>query len=239
MRSLAVSDVPRRIAAVSTNGSSVFVAPADAQAGQRVDRVLAGATDVLRPSYDMFGQLWLVDRTREGARVYVLRGRQLRQLRIPGVTGQDVTGFAVARDGSRLAFTFGGTPAPGVRITDVLRASDGEVTGPGATRAVDVGVPDAARLVDVGWRDPTTLAVLARSGGEISQVVYVSADGSPVETTLIEPSLFRDGAVALVAAPDGDLPLALVTAEQRLYTLGPTGQWARAESKVLQATYGE
>ena len=73
----------------------------------------------------------------------------------------------------------------------------------------------------------------------MSVVSYVSTDGSPVSPVLADPATFREGAVSLVVAPDGDLPLGLVTADQRLYILGSTGQWARSDSKVLQATYGE
>jgi hypothetical protein len=239
MRSLAVSDVPRRIAAVSSNGTSLFVAAADTQSGTQVDRLFGRAVNLLRPSFDMFGQLWVVDRTEDGARVYVVRGRQVRELDVAGVTGADVTAMSVARDGSRVAFVLGGSPAPGVRLADVRRGPEGQVAGMGQVRSVAVAVPDGAKLVDVGWRDPTTLAVLARTGQDTSQVTYVSDDGSPVSPSLVDPSIFREGAVALVVAPDGNLPLSLVTDDQRLYTLSPTGQWARSDSKVAQATYGE
>ena len=125
---------PRRWPATARASSS---RAADAQSGSRqVDKVLPRGTDILRPSYDMFGQLWLVDRTPAGAKVYVVRGQQTRELRIPGVTGQDVAAFSVARDGSRVAFGFGGAPAPAVRVVDILRTDEGVVTGPGESRGI-------------------------------------------------------------------------------------------------------
>ena len=94
MRSLAVSESPRSVAAVSGDGTTVFVAPADGGArSARVTRPVIGGTDILRPSYDMFGDLWLVDRTRlRRARARRRGGNQVRRVRVPGVTGAKVAG---------------------------------------------------------------------------------------------------------------------------------------------------
>jgi hypothetical protein len=238
MRSIAVSESPRRIAAVSGNGSTVFVAPAEGgNASTPVARPVVGGTNILRPSYDMFGDLWLVDRTRQGARVLVVRGNQVRRLNVPGVTGADVAAFSIARDGSRLAVAYAGGRASTIQVTDILRTDEGIVSGAGQSRTFAAGDRDASRLVDVGWRDPATLAVLSRTSAETSQVSYISADGSPVDPELTEPSVFRGTAQAMVVAPAGDLPLRLITPDQRLYTLSTNGNWPRTDSKVLAATY--
>jgi hypothetical protein len=237
MRSLAVSESPRRIAAVSGNGSTVFVAAAEGGSGTGpVSRPVTGGTDVLRPAYDMFGDLWIVDRTPQGARVLVVDEDRVRRLRVPGVTGADVAAFAVARDGSRLAVAYAGTPAPAVRVTDILRTDEGIVSGAGRSRVLRAG--DEARIVDLGWRDPATLAVLSRPTGETSRVGFVSADGSPTPSTLVEPSVFRGAAREMVVAPDPGLPLRLITPDQRLYTLsGNGGSWPRSSSNISAATY--
>lgn len=238
MRSLAVSESPRRIAAVSGNGTTVFVSDAEGGSGSApVARPVVAGTDVLRPSYDMFGDLWLLDRTSRGARVLVVNGGEVRQLRVPGVTGADVSAFSVARDGSRIAVAYAGTPEPPVRVTDILRTDEGIVSGAGRAQVFSSGGPDDARIVDIGWRDPATLAVLARPTTETSQVSFVSADGSPTLPTLVEPSVFRGAAQAMVVAPDADLPLLLITPDQRLYTLSGNGNWPRTSSKVAAAAY--
>ena len=238
MRSFAVSEAPRRIAAVSGNGTTVFTAQAQGGSpASSVSRPLVGGTDVLRPSYDMFGDLWLLDRTPNGARVVVVSGDQVRKVQVPGVTGTDVSAFSVARDGSRLAVAYAGTPAPSVRVVDILRTDEGIVSGAGRSRTVPSGVADTARIVDLGWRDPATLAVLSRPTEETSQVDFVSADGSPVAPTLVEPSVFRGTAQEMVVAPDADLPLHLITPDQRLYTLSSSGSWPRTSSKVSAAAY--
>jgi hypothetical protein len=238
MRSLAVSEAPRRIAAVSGNGTTVFVAPAQGgSAASAVSRPVLHGTDVLRPSYDMFGDLWLVDRTRRGARVLVVSGDETREVQVPGVTGTDVSAFSVARDGSRLAVAYAGTPAQPIRVTDILRTDEGTVSGAGQSQTFSPGLADAARIVDIGWRDPATLAVLSRATSEISRVDFVSADGSPTAPTLVEPSVFRGATQAMVVAPDTSLPLRLITPDQRLYTVSSNGSWPRTSSNVEAAAY--
>jgi hypothetical protein len=236
MRSIAVSESPRRIAAVSSSGRSVFVAPTEGSQA-KPDRVVSDATALLRPQFDMFGALWLVDRTPAGARVMVVRGRHVRTLLVPGVTGEDVAAFSVARDGSRIAVAYAGSPAPAVRVVDILRTDEGIVSGAGRARTFSDGRSDGARIVDLGWRDPSTLAVLTRPTAETSEVTFVGADGSPVADSLVPPSVFRGTASALVVAPDTDLPIGLITPDQRLYTLSGNGSWPRSSSRVAAAAY--
>lgn len=237
LRSLAVSEAPRRVAAVSGNGSSVFVAPAEGGSFSVVSRPVTGGTDLLRPSYDMFGDLWLLDRTPRGARVRVVRGNDVRTLRVPGVTGADVAAFSVARDGSRLAVAYAGSPAPPVRVTHILRTDEGIVSGAGRARVFSTQSGDGDRIVDIGWRDPATLAVLSRPTEETSQVRFVSADGSPTPDTLLEPGVFRGAARAMVVAPDPDLPIRLTTPDLVLYSLSGNGNWPRTSSAVSAAAY--
>jgi hypothetical protein len=236
MRSLAVSESPRRIAAVSASGRSVYLAQTGTAEAPPI-RLLGDATSLLRPQFDMFGALWLVDRTRSGARVMMVRGRQVRTLDVPGVTGRDVVAFSVARDGSRLAVAYAGTPAPALRVVDILRTDEGIVSGAGRARAFSDGRSDGARIVDLGWRDPSTLAVLTRPTAETSEVTFVGADGSPVADDLVQPAIFRGAASALVVAPATDLPIRLITPDQRLYTLSGSGAWPRSSSRVAAATY--
>ena len=78
----------------------------------------------------------------------------------------------------------------------------GSSRGRGVPACSPSDVADTARIVDIGWRDPATLAVLSRPTAETSQVGFVSADGSPTPPALVEPSIFRGAAQAMVVAPD-------------------------------------
>ena len=111
------------------------------------------------------------------------------------------------------------------------------MSGAGRSQELTPDIADGARIVDIGWRDPATLAVLSRPTAETSEVGFISSDGSPTLPTLIEPSIFRGAAQAIVVAPDASLPLRLITPDQRLYTLSSDGVWPRTSSKVAAASY--
>ncbi len=49
--------------------------------------------------------------------------------------------------------------------------------------------------------------------------------------------MFRGVAQAMVVAPDADLPMHLITPDQRLYTLSSNGNWPRTTSKVEAAAF--
>jgi hypothetical protein len=232
LRTFAVDQADRLVAGVTTNGRDVY---ASQTAGDTARRVASGS-NFLRPSYDMFGGLWLVDRTARGAKVLYASGDDVREIEVPGVTGAQVTAFSVARDGSRMAVGYAGSPAPAVRVADILRTDEGIVSGAGRSSTFAPGT-DASRVVDIGWRDPSTLAILTRTSVESSKVTFVSSDGSPTSPALAEPTVFRGAAQAMVVAPDPALPLRLITPDQRLYTLSSNGQWPRTSSKVVAAAY--
>ena len=69
LRSLAVGGTPRQVAAVSQDGSTVFLAPGDENADDAPAAEALKGSNLLRPSFDMFGDVWVVDKTRSGARV--------------------------------------------------------------------------------------------------------------------------------------------------------------------------
>ena len=103
-RSMAVSPVGDRIAAVSTDGREVSVAPLRSPAGSSVIETLqAEGTEFARPSWDASGRLWLLDRSPDGARVLVSDdGARVREVEVFGVSGVDTQRILVSRDGTRL-----------------------------------------------------------------------------------------------------------------------------------------
>ncbi len=76
--------------------------------------------------------------------------------------------------------------------------------------------------------------MLSRTSAETSQVSYISADGSPIAADLTEPSVFRGAAQSMVVAPHLNLPLLLITPDQRLYTLSSNGNWPRTTRRSLR-----
>jgi hypothetical protein len=226
VRSLGVSlgaDPDVLLAAVTRDGSRVLSAPASGPEGQPT-QVYAGS-DILRPAFDRFDQIWLVDRAASGARVVVVSHARTRLLAAPGISGRRVTAFELSRDGTRLAAIVDGK----VVMARINRSETGVPTS--IRQAADVrlqGQPDG-RPVDLAWTTPSTLATLVRLGPNFSQVMLASVDGSfalDTGATRLEPLFER--ALSLITWPGVDAPVYLRAASGQLYEVSPTGHWAPA-----------
>ena len=163
---------------------------------------MLGGTDILRPAYDMFGDLWLIDRTSSGAKVLVVRGDQRTDaLRVPGVTGADVAAFSVARDGSRLAVAYAGSRTALDRAcTDVLRTDEGIVSGAGRAHLRCRRGPGPGSSTSAGATPRRWPCSAARRPRPVRSAT--SRPTAPRSTPASpDPSVFRGAAQALVVAP--------------------------------------
>lgn len=244
LRSIGVGLDGKAIAAVATDGGTVFVAPsptlgARTKQDNRVRRVYDG-NNVLRPAYDLFGGLWLVDRTAAGSRVvHIARGRTTI-VSIVGVSGRRVTAFVIARDGTRLVAVVDGAGKGDRLLTaSLMRSADGTVSRATAAKEIE-GLPsDLGDLRDVAWRSPNDLAVLGLPSKGRSEVAFVTTDGSPGDPTTVPPDSLPGNAVGLVGSPVSGLPLYLVAPGQQLFRLDENSRWrsSNVAKGVVAPTY--
>ncbi len=233
LRTIAVDLPADNIAGVTEDGSRVLTGPRYGPTGgpsgpDDVTTVYQGR-DVLRPSYDVYGQLWLADRTSAGAEVVVVRKGKARALTAPGVTGADVRGLVVSRDGTRLLTVVRTPDGDELRISRVRRDRHGTVRGLTPARRVGLG-PTALRVRDLGWRTPGTIAVLTPVATDTWQVMMVRLDGSSMAgPAFTEPGLFRGHAVAMATSPVAGSPLYVATGAGPLFTLAATGRWVASD----------
>jgi hypothetical protein len=237
LRDLAADLAAETVAGVTEDGSSVVLAPRGRADGGEPDpeepEVVYQGSDVLRPAWDAFGRVWLVDRTAAGASVSVVRNGEATALEAPGIEGEDISAFVVSRDGSRLVAVVRGRSGDRLVVARVQRGEGGRVRG--LTRAVDLPLAQGGvdEIRDLAWRSPDSLAVLTGPTPESSQVLLALVDGSTavaeVDTTA---EILRLRAVHLVASPSSGSPVLLGTEEGELYELGGDGQWA--ESSIAE-----
>jgi len=235
-RSIAVDPLAQHIAGVSADGHSVLVADRDGVPGRPARlsdtrTVYAGGTDVLRPSYDLYGQLWLVDRTPSGARLSVVGRGAADPLTAPGISGAAVSRFVLSRDGTRLVAQVRQGARDELVLARVLRDARGRVLGVSrARRIVMQGVPDQIR--DVAFRTSTSIAVLVAPSAGTSEVLLAKVDGSSTATELsTDAALFQGRAVRLVTSSATGSPLLLGTPDGRLYALSGRGRFTPADVK--------
>jgi hypothetical protein len=219
LRSPAVSLDAARVAAVSTDGHTVYVGGLTNGAG--LTARVSGA-DLSQPSWDPGKNLWVVDRA-TGTLWYLADGADEPQEVKVGAAGR-LTAAVVARDGTRVALVFGTGRTARLEVSPVVHADSADSGG--EKISVPRGyqpLPDLRFAQDVAWADATTLAVLgSRDGGPVAPF-YVDTDGYDVVD--VEPLA---DPVSITAAPPvqpQENPLVVGTGAGELMQFTSGGGW--------------
>lgn len=241
LRSIALDDKQQLFGAVTANGRRVFLAPSQGQQGV-VRTVLEDGTDLQRPVFDMFGSLWVLDRTRDGARIVVVQrtgGRMsARTVPVPGITGRNISAITVTGDGTRLVATAARGANPVVMVSAIVRGERGIVERALRSRVIRITESDLGPALDVGMTGPTTLAMLTRPEPADDQVIFVQIDGSPGGPESNPPDVVPVRASTLVVGPYPRMPLRVLSEDQHLLRLGASGEWSRNRSDgIIAAAY--
>ena len=177
VRAIGVDISGSRVAAVSTTGTELFLAPTEAPAGE-VTRAVFDAVDLVTPHWDYRGRAWVLDRGAGSARVILVVDGAASVVDVPGLSGRPVTKLLVSRDGSRLVAVVRGTKVDRVVSTRVLHDDAGAVLGFTPLQTLPLPPEGSPRIRDIGWRSPTTVSILTVTD-DLSEVRTFSVDGAP------------------------------------------------------------
>ena len=187
-RSLAVSLDRSEVATVNLAGTQVFRTPLT-EDGAPV--LVYEGEDVAPPSYDRYGNIWLVDRRGDAqdATVKLVQpdGAVLDVL-APDLTGESITELRVAPDGVRVAAVSNEVGAP-LRLGHLVRGDQPEVD---LTVAIQLEDPVVS---DVTWSGRTDLLLVVSAPDGLSRLVSINVDGSTLaagsQTGIIEIAAYE------------------------------------------------
>lgn len=167
--------------------------------------------------------LWLIDQKAGGAIVYAVTADQRRRVLAPGISGKQVTAFAVSRDGLRLAaIVRNGKSSRLVTAVIDRDTRDPTVVSLSAARPVISPRFTATDLTGLAWASPTAVMVLASEEGSDRKPFEVNIDGSGASAISgflpIEP-------VSVAAGPNVDAPVVVGGANGEIYVQTPELQW--------------
>ncbi|QWC84052.1 GerMN domain-containing protein [Nocardioidaceae bacterium] len=214
----------------------------DAASSTRVGVTLqpvAAGRDLRELNWTRFGELWSLATSRDGAviRVRTSDGRT-EVVDVPGVSGEQVTSLLLSRDGSRLVAAVRGERR-GERLV-VSRVARDEVGGlrqvlPARPLPLLQGLlaDGTTDVLDVAWTSATELALLTRSRGGLVEVERAAIDGSPVADDVLSLAVPPEGARTLVASPDPESGIRLLTAQGEVFQLATSGSWVRLPVPLL------
>lgn len=170
-----------QVAVVDAGGQRVRVGPVRAVDDDPARTVLVGG-DYARPTWDASGRLWVLERRRVGAVVWLVEDGIARQVVVPGVTGRSAHRLMVSRDGTRLVAVVRTEPAArgdevvGARVVINGRGGVRKVRSPFVIRAADDD-----RITDLAWTSPIRVGLLTPTApGSLSEVDVIAADGASV-----------------------------------------------------------
>ncbi len=241
-RAFAVALDGERAALVTDHGHRVLVGSTTLPSGMSESAPATwwdGGHNIVDVSWDRRGVLWVVDDTKDGAVVRTLRKNPdesagsppaaVREVVAPGLSHQDVSAFAVSRDGVRYAAIVAGK-----RTTHlVVGLIDRDPDHPAMVRLIQqrqVSNNDYPlnAMTSLAWASPTEVALLAKDQDSDRQPYLVSIDGSSVTP---QPGFLPVRPTALATSPGQHTPMALVSGDGQLYVRTPSDQWERVQTK--------
>ncbi len=180
VNSLAVSVADTDIAVVTDGRTVVRRAPTR---GGQAQKVALKATELLRPQFTRYGELWMIGQQGGQQHIWMMVGKSLDEIKAPPLSGGTILAFRISPDGTRMALIRKVKDAYQLGLARITRV-DGKVMVDG-WRTLDIALgmssSDVQRLVDVVWIDPTDLLVLGRPNKDAAIVPYrISEDGSRV-----------------------------------------------------------
>lgn len=215
LRSVAIDLYGSVVAGVGGGGTTVLRAPVrQDETPQSVEQILTGATDLLPPTWDFSGRLWLLDRTSRGARVLYLDTADAqalpRELEVPGITGRDVRGFLVSRDSTRIVAVVHGASSDRLSTARVKVSENGRVRR--AVRGTEVAPETGGqvRVRDLVWTTPTSVALMSGVRRDLLEVREVIVDGAPSGLSTLATTV-KGPVRAMAGTPVEDQPTLVLT----------------------------
>ena len=233
-RSAAVDTTGTRAAVVSADGRTLTVGGLSAT--DSGSSVWYTGVDVVKPSWDIHKLLWFVDNRTDGAHLMVATGPGAREVRAPGITGQQVHSIAVSRDGVRIAAVVGSGARRHLMIAVIDRSRSGlRAIRVGPARPIVTAGFAGSQVTDVSWISPTAVAALASDAGGEPEPVSFDIDGSARTPLSI---LLPTRPVSLAAGPNADTATVIGDAHGTLYVQSPNADWTQiGGNAVLRAPF--
>jgi hypothetical protein len=161
--------------AVTTNSRTTLRRAAMMPGGPAKD-LLTGATELLRPQFSRYGEIWEVGKQGGQQRMWMFTPDNAKhEITLPA---QNITAFRISPDGSRMALVRRTANGSELGLARIIRSDQPRVE---TWRRLDTSQSGTSisEITDVAWFDPTELLVLGKAGGN-STLFRVAQDASLV-----------------------------------------------------------
>ncbi|HEX5906776.1 MAG TPA: LpqB family beta-propeller domain-containing protein [Propionibacteriaceae bacterium] len=163
INALAVSVTNTDIAITTNDRTMLRRAPIATVEPTQPSILLRGKSDLLRPQFTRYGELWVIGREGNRQRIWMFAADEEEPVVIesPGLGDQGVKAFKISPDGTRMALIRRTETGDDVlQLAQIIR-SDTITVGPWRTlHTTQTNMSAIRRIQDVAWLDATELLVL-------------------------------------------------------------------------------
>jgi Lipoprotein LpqB beta-propeller domain/Sporulation and spore germination len=165
VNALAVSMTSTDLALTTNNRTTLSRAPL--ASGQPLP-LLNGATELLRPQFTRYGEIWDIGRQGGRQRMWMFTADK-NDPKKPGITMEinspvlqdsNVTAFRISPDGTRMALVRSTETGSELGLARIVRSDKIIVDGWRALNITQAHMPQIEKIADVAWLDATELMVL-------------------------------------------------------------------------------
>ena len=237
-----------RIAALSADGSRLLVGERAAEAQEPDTNTWYLGKDLLGPTWDRYGQLWLVDRDGASSKVLVFDPKGAREIGQGVLDDSRIVSYALSPDGSRFAAVVRGPgqdrapervdaeATPQIVIGRIVRAPRAGAVSVDRVRRLVTAPGALGPPIDLAWRSASELVVLASPAGGPPEPYTVRIDGSQVAGGLLTGATPLDDASVTGVASSGDPadPVYVAARDGRVLSQDDVGRWVAVPSAPLR-----
>ncbi len=212
---LAVSVTNTDIAVTTNHETTLRRAPV---AGGKPTPLLSGVSELLRPQFTRYGEIWDIGRQGDRQRIWVLPAGKKAPSPIdsPVLKDRKVVAFKISPDGTRMALVRRPEPGTGAGVelglARIIRADNKIMVD--EWRPLDTtqaNMEQIERIADVAWLDATELMVLGAANTDAAYAPFrvvedasrISKKGEPENWDAVELAVLPRTQSAIIVGGDG------------------------------------
>jgi hypothetical protein len=205
---LAVSVTGTDLAFTVDNATTLRRVPLAAPGPPRV--LLSGASELLRPQFTRYGELWEIGRKGGRQRMWVsIADKKPVEINLPV---QNVTAFRISPDGTRMALVRSTETGHELGLARIIRSDQVTVDGWRRLAITQAHMPQIGRIADVAWLDATELIVLGAAGPDSAFAPFrvaedasrITTEGAPEKWDAAQLTVLPRAQTAIIIARNGD-----------------------------------
>ena len=208
VNALAVSVTNTDLAATTNDRTTLIRAPI---ATGKASALLSGKTELLRPQFTRYGEIWDIGREGGRQRMWMFTADNNKAVAIDSPMLQNVKAFKISPDGTRMALVRSTKTGSELGLARIIRSDKIMIDGWRPVDTTQTSAPAIGRIADVAWLDATEMLVLGSADATTAYAPFrvvedasqITPKGESENWNAIELAVLPRTQAAIVVGQDG------------------------------------